>query len=67
MKVFEDLINRGLKKVLIIVSDDFPGIIDAVKIAYFYADHQLCFVHLQRNVKRHMTKEDSSKFNKEKE
>lgn len=24
MKVFEDLINRGLKKVLIIVSDDFP-------------------------------------------
>ncbi|WPX09238.1 IS256 family transposase [Anaerocellum danielii] len=65
MKVFEDLITRGLKKVLIIVSDDFPGIIDAVKIAYPYADHQLCFVHLQRNVKRHMTKEDSSKFNKE--
>ncbi|WP_307720915.1 transposase [Caldicellulosiruptor changbaiensis] len=24
MKVFEDLISRGLKKVLIIVSDDFP-------------------------------------------
>ncbi len=65
MKVFEDLINRGLKKVLIIVSDDFPGIIDAVKIAYPYADLKFAFVHLQRNVKRHMTKEDSSKFNKE--
>ncbi|WP_408605137.1 transposase [Caldicellulosiruptor kronotskyensis] len=55
MKVFDDLITRGLKEVLIVISDDFPGIIDAVKLAYPLADHQLCFVHLQRNVRKHMT------------
>ncbi|ADD03547.1 MULTISPECIES: IS256 family transposase [Thermoanaerobacter] len=64
MKVFEDLITRGLKEILVVISDDFPGIIDAVKLAYPLADHQLCFVHLQRNVRKHMTKEDASAFNK---
>jgi len=34
MKVFDDLITRGLKEVLIVISDDFPGIIDAVKLTY---------------------------------
>ncbi|WP_408605133.1 transposase [Caldicellulosiruptor kronotskyensis] len=38
MKVFDDLITRGLKEVLIVTSDDFPGIIDAVKLAYPLAD-----------------------------
>lgn len=64
-KVFEDLIIRGLKRVLIVISDDFPGIIDTIKIAYPYADHQLCLVHLQRNVRKHLMKEEASKFNKE--
>ncbi|ADQ39611.1 transposase mutator type [Caldicellulosiruptor acetigenus I77R1B] len=64
-KVFEDLINRGLKKVLVIVSDDFPGIIETIKAVYPYADHQLCLVHLQRNVRKHMAKIDAAKFNKE--
>ncbi|WP_408605151.1 transposase [Caldicellulosiruptor bescii] len=47
MKVFDDLITRGLKEVLIVISDDFPGIIDAVKLAYPLADLELAFVHLQ--------------------
>ncbi|WP_416354607.1 transposase [Caldicellulosiruptor bescii] len=47
MKVFEDLITRGLKEILIVISDDFPGIIDAVKLAYPLADLELAFVHLQ--------------------
>jgi len=38
MKVFDDLITTGLKEVLIVISDDFPGIIDAVKLAYPLAD-----------------------------
>jgi len=54
-KVFEDLVSRGLKKVLIALSDDFPGIIETVKAVYPYADHQLCFVHLQRNIRKYMT------------
>ncbi|AEM73559.1 LOW QUALITY PROTEIN: MULE transposase, conserved domain-containing protein [Caldicellulosiruptor acetigenus 6A] len=61
-KVFEDLITRGLKEVLIVISDDFPGIIDAVKLTYPLADHKA--VHLQRNVRKHMSKEDASAFNK---
>ncbi|ADQ05534.1 transposase mutator type [Caldicellulosiruptor owensensis OL] len=64
-KVFEDLINRSLKKVLIVVSDDFPGIIETIKAVYPYADHQLCLVHLQRNVRKHMDKTNASNFNKE--
>lgn len=28
------------------------------------ADHQLCFVHLQRNVRKNMAKKDASEFNK---
>jgi len=34
----ERYIERGLKEVLIVISDDFPGIIDAVKLAYPLAD-----------------------------
>jgi transposase-like protein len=64
-KVFEDLINRGLKRVLVVVSDDFPGIIETVKAVYPCADHQLCFVHFQRNIRKYMTKADASEFNKE--
>jgi len=59
------LINRGLKRVLVVVSDDFPGIIETVKAVYPYADHQLCFVHLQRNIRKYMTKADAAEFNKE--
>lgn len=56
VKVFEDLISRGLKKILVIVSDDLPGLIEATQTIFPLADHQLCFVHLQRNVRRHMNK-----------
>lgn len=63
--VFEDLINRGLKKVLVIVSDDLSGIMDTISAVFPLADHQLCFVHLQRNVRRHMSKEDAAQFNRE--
>jgi len=47
MKVFEDLITRGLKEILIVISDDFPGIIDVAKLVYPLADLELAFVHLQ--------------------
>jgi transposase-like protein len=30
IKVFNDLIDRGLKRVILIVSDDFPGISKAI-------------------------------------
>ena len=65
IKVFNDLIDRGLKRVMLIVSDDFPGITKAIETLFPYTDHQLCLVHLQRNVRNQMDKEDSQVFNKE--
>ncbi len=49
---------------MIIVSDDFPGLDQAIANLYPKTDHQLCFVHLQRNVRRNMSKTDSTNFNK---
>jgi putative transposase len=65
LMVLNDLIERGLKRVVIIVSDDFPGLSEAIKAIYPLAEHQLCYIHLERNVRRNMGKEDASLFNKE--
>jgi putative transposase len=63
LQVLNDLISRGLKKVLVIVSDDFPGLTDAISALYPKTDHQLCLVHLMRNARRHLGKADSKEFN----
>lgn len=65
LQIFNDLINRGLKRVLLVVSDDFPGLDSALRTLFPKTDHQLCFVHLQRNVLRNMAKSDALEFNKE--
>lgn len=64
-KVFGDLVQRGLKKAVVIISDDFPAMTDAVKAFYPNTDHQLCLVHFMRNVRRNMKAPDASLFNKE--
>jgi len=65
LQVFNDLIERGLKRVALIVSDDFPGIDKAINALFPKSDHQLCYVHLKKNVQRNMGKEDAKIFNKE--
>lgn len=65
LKVLSDLIERGLKRIVVIVSDDFAGLSEAVKALYPLTEHQLCYIHLQRNVRRNMGKEDATLFNKE--
>jgi len=64
MEVFQDLINRGLKKVLMFISDDFNGISEVIKAYFPYSDIQKCTVHLSRNIYKHMKKEDASFVNK---
>lgn len=49
MNILGDLVRRGLKYVMLIISDDFSGLKEVVKEVYPGADHQLCFIHLQRN------------------
>jgi len=62
--VFNDLIEIGLKRVALIVSDDFTGIDKAINALFPKSDHQLCHVHLKKNVQRYMGKEDAKTFNK---
>lgn len=63
IKIFNDLISRGLKRLLLIVSDDLSGLDDAISAIFEHADHQLCFIHLQRNVSRNMSRADAAEFN----
>ena len=61
-EVFKELVDRGLKKVSIIISDNLPGIKEVVKAFYPRANHQLCLVHLTRNIKKNMRKEDAKEL-----
>lgn len=63
LQTLNQLIERGLKRPLMVVSDDFPGLKESVKTLFPTALHQLCFVHMQRNVHRNMGAYDSKTFN----
>jgi len=62
MEVFNKLISRGLKRPLIVISDDFRGIDEAVKTLFPNALHQLCWTHFRRNVRRNMGKKPAKEF-----
>src|SRR5919198_1907058 len=57
VSVFKDLISRGLKKVLIFVTDDFSGLKEVVEKLFPYSDHQLCLLHLMRNLRKKLSRE----------
>lgn len=57
MKHLAKLIERGLTHPMIVISDDLPGITDAIATMYAQSAHQLCLVHLQRNFRKHLDKE----------
>lgn len=63
LRVLNDLLKRGLKRVLVIISDDFSGLTDAIDTLFPKTDHQLCFIHLQRNARRNMGRLDARAFN----
>ena len=54
--IFQDLINRGLKRVVLFVTDDFPGVKEIISKLYPLSDHQLCWVHFTRNLRMHLSK-----------
>lgn len=53
-----DLKNRGVTRVLLFVTDDFPGLIKLIQGLFPLSMHQLCIVHLIRNAKLHLSKEE---------
>lgn len=62
-ELFGDLLNRGLKKVGLIVSDGLTGIETAAQKSYPGVDVQLCTVHLQRELGRKPRRSDKSELN----
>jgi transposase-like protein len=61
-KVLIDLKNRGLVRVLLLVTDDFSGMAQLIRGLFPNSDHQLCTVHLLRNAQRHLSLEDYTLF-----
>jgi transposase-like protein len=57
------LLERGLRNVLIVVQDDFPGLLAVTQGLFPTADIQLCIVHMQRNAKSHLGKAAGAEFN----
>lgn len=48
-RVFEQLLQRGLSGVQYVVSDEHPGLVDAIRRFFPEAPHQRCQVHYLRN------------------
>lgn len=61
--VLRSLLERGLRNVLIVVQDDFSGLLTVTKGLFPQADVQLCIVHAQRNAKTHLGKAGAAEFN----
>lgn len=61
--VLRSLLERGLRRVLLLVHDDFSGLLPITRSLFPQADVQLCIVHLQRNAKSHLSKADALEFN----
>jgi transposase-like protein len=60
--ILRSLVERGLRRVLVVVQDDFSGLLSISKSLFPGADVQLCVVHMQRNAKSHLSKADASEF-----
>ena len=54
--------NRGLVRVLLLLTDDFSGLASLIASLFPNTDHQLCTVHLLRNAQRHLSPDDYLAF-----
>ena len=62
LTVFNDMKNRGLKRILILASDNLPGISKAVLATYPNTKIQKCIAHQIRNSAKHVNYKDSKLF-----
>jgi transposase-like protein len=60
--ILRGLLERGLRRVLLIVHDDFSGLLPISQGLFPQADVQLCVVHMQRNARNHLSKLDNAEF-----
>jgi putative transposase len=62
--ILRGLIERGLRRLMILVQDDFSGLLPITTSLFPTTDVQLCTVHMQRNAKAHLSKTDTVEFHK---
>jgi len=60
--ILRSLVERGLRRVLMVIHDDFSGLLPLSRSLFPGADVQLCVVHMQRNAKSHLSKADAAEF-----
>ena len=60
--VLRSLLERGLRRALLLVQDDFSGLLPITQSLFPNTDIQLCTVHMQRNAKTHLSKADAAEF-----
>src|SRR5437867_712653 len=60
--VLRNLLERGLRRVFLLVQDDFSGLLPITQSLFPNTDIQLCTVHMQRNAKTHLSKTDAAEF-----
>jgi transposase-like protein len=60
--VLRSLLERGLRRALLLVQDDFSGLLPITQSLFPNTDIQLCTVHMQRNAKTHLSKTDAAEF-----
>ena len=60
--ILRGLIERGLRRVMVFIQDDFSGLLKISQSLFPNADVQLCAVHMQRNAKSHLSKTDATEF-----
>lgn len=64
-EILNNLKQRGLKGVKMIISDDLTGLDKVIKEEFPEADHQLCWFHLKKNIKNKVRRKDFEKILKE--
>lgn len=60
--ILRGVIERGLRRVMIVIHDDFSGLMPITASLFPTSDVQLCVVHMQRNAKTHLSKPDAVEF-----
>ena len=55
-EVLKNLMARGVSRVLIFITDDFPGLREVLRKLFPEAHHQLCFTHFRRNLRNELSK-----------
>lgn len=61
-KILRSLIERGLRRVLLLAQDDFSGLLPVSRSLFPRTDIQLCIVHMQRNARIHLSKAEAAEF-----